>query len=263
MKKTLRIGHIDLSFHAASAALVCTVFEKYGWQVEMTASPHEEMFKRYGKGEVDMLVSAWLPASHEMYLAPFLDKTVKLATLYHPYCIWGVPDYIPEEDVSSIDDLLKPEVLPRMVKRIQGINPGAGISRFSRAIMEEYGLGNMGYHFQNGSEEECYGTFERGISEKRWFVIPLWHPQFLHHRYVIRALLEPKGLLGGQDEATLIASQSVVNSFEPELLAELRSLSPGNAAISELDYQICRKGMTPRQAVQLWSLPSPVDKKGF
>ncbi|MCX9039688.1 hypothetical protein NLN94_21505 [Citrobacter portucalensis] len=34
MKKTLRIGHIDLSFHAASAALVCTVFEKYGWQVE-------------------------------------------------------------------------------------------------------------------------------------------------------------------------------------------------------------------------------------
>lgn len=251
--KKIRIGHIGLSFHAASAALVEQVFEKHGWQVENSASPHQEMFERYGRGEVDMLVSAWLPASHEVYLAPFIDNTVKLAVLYHPYCIWGVPDYVPERDVASVEDLLKPEVQARMEKRIQGINPGAGISRFSRAIMEEYALEQAGYQFHNGREEECYGAFEQGVKEERWMVIPLWHPQFLHHRYAIRALREPKGLLGGQDEATLIASKSVVENFSTPLLAELRALSPGNAAISELDYQICRQHKTPRQAAQLWS----------
>lgn len=250
--KKIRIGHINLSFHAASAALVGQVFEKYGWQIEMTTSPHEEMFKRYGRGEVDVLVSAWLPASHDVYLAPYHNNTVKIAVLYHPYCIWGVPDYIPVSDVASVDDLLRPDVLLKMEKRILGINPGAGISRFSRKMIEEYQLADSGYYFENGSEAECYSTFEQAVSEHRWLVIPLWHPQFLHHRYIIRALEEPKGLLGGRDEATLIASKSITKTFEPRLLAELQALSPGNAAISELDYLICRKNKTPGQVAEIW-----------
>jgi glycine betaine/proline transport system substrate-binding protein len=34
-----------------------------------------------------MLVSAWLPASHGEYLAPFLNETIQLRTLYEPYCL--------------------------------------------------------------------------------------------------------------------------------------------------------------------------------
>lgn len=250
--KKIRIGHIRLSLHAVTAALVERIFKKYGWQVELSASAHQEMFERYGKGDVDMLVSAWLPASHEAYLKPFIDSTVKLTVLYEPYCIWGVPDYIPERDIASVADLLKPDVLVKCDKLIQGINPGAGISRFSRTIMGEYGLARAGYHFRNGSEEECYSTFEQAVIEKRWVVIPLWHPQFLHYRYSIRSLQEPKGLLGGQDEATLIASKSITETFEPQLLAELQALSLGNAAISELDYLVCRENRTSTQAVQIW-----------
>lgn len=257
MNKVIRIGHIDLSFHAASAALVTAIFEKHGWQVESSTAPHQEMFERYGAGQVDMLVSAWLPASHGGYLAPYIKDTVKLTVLYHPYCIWGVPDYISSSDISSISDLLKPAVLKKMEKRIQGINPGAGISRFSRAMIEEYQLGAAGYHFVNGSEEECFGAFEKAVSERRWIVIPLWHPQFLHHRYNIRALHEPEGLLGGQDEATLIASKDIVGKFAPELLAELRCLTPGNKAISDLDYLICRESKTPQQAVVIFNNHHP------
>lgn len=154
-EKILRIGHIDLSFHTASAALVCTVFEKYGWEVEMTASPHEDMFKCYGKGQVDMLVSAWLPASHDVYLAPYRNKVVKLTVLYHPYCIWGIPDYIPVSDMASVKDLLIPDVLMKMEKRILGINPGAGISRFSRTMVGEYQLTRSGYYLENGSQAAC------------------------------------------------------------------------------------------------------------
>ena len=52
--------------------------------------------------------------------------------------------------------------------------------------------------------------------------------------------------------ATLIVSRSVIGDFEPPLLAELKALSPGNDAISELDYLICRENKTPRQAVESW-----------
>lgn len=251
MNKVIRIGHIDLSFHAASAALVTAIFEKHGWRVESSTEPHQEMFERYGSGQIDMLVSAWLPASHGNYLAPYQDDTVKLTVLYQPYCIWGVPDYIPVSAITSVCDLLKPDVQEKMDKRIQGINPGAGISRFSRQMFDEYQLGEAGYYFVNGTEQDCFGTFEQAVSERRWIVIPLWHPQFLHHRYDIRALHEPAGLLGGTDEATLIASKSIVNKFTPELLDELSHLTPGNKVLSLLDYLICREDKTPIQAINV------------
>jgi glycine betaine/proline transport system substrate-binding protein len=193
----VRVGHIDLSFHDASALEVEAILKKHGCRVERSAAPHEKMFRRMRRGEVDVLVSAWLPASHGGYLEPFEHEVRKLTVLYEPYCIWGVPDYVPAE-VTGVVDLLNPEVLTRMERLIQGINPGAGISRFSKAIIEQYGLAAAGYHFETGSEQDCFGRFERAVADGRWVVIPLWHPQALHHRYKIRALDEPKGLLGGQ-----------------------------------------------------------------
>jgi glycine betaine/proline transport system substrate-binding protein len=118
-----------------------------------------------------------LPASHGVYLEPFAAETQTLGVLCEPYCIWGVPDYVPAGAVDQATDLLRPEVLARMERRIQGINPGAGISRFSRAIVERYRLGNVSYHFEHGSEADCFGAFERVVSAGLWVVIPLCHPQ--------------------------------------------------------------------------------------
>ncbi|GBQ91334.1 proline/glycine betaine ABC transporter substrate-binding periplasmic protein [Acetobacter nitrogenifigens DSM 23921 = NBRC 105050] len=235
MSRAIRVGHIDLSFHDASAREVESVLERHGHRIERLAAPHEEMFKIFGRGEIDMLVSAWLPASHGAYFAPFEDDAIKVTILYTPYCIWGVPDYVPENAVGSIHDLLGPLAMGRMEKLIQGINPGAGISRFSHRIVEEYGLGAAGYHFETGTEDQCFGRFEAAVAEKRWVVIPLWHPQWLHHRHVIRALAEPKGLLGGTDRATLLVRKNARALVGEPALDELARLTLGNARVSALD----------------------------
>lgn len=252
MKNTIYLGYIDLSFHAASAALVQRMLERHGLQVVTSAAPHEEMFRRYGAGDIDLLVSAWLPDSHGGYLAPFAEQTRELGTLYRPYCLWGVPDYVPQEDVASISDLLKPEVAERMTRLIQGINPGAGISRFSREIVKQYGLDALGYHFENGSEADCFNRFEEAVARREWLVVPLWHPQFLHHRHAIRELHEPKGLLGGHDAATLIIREQCAEQLPRVLLAELTRLAPGNSVISELDHLIVRERLSPLAAVDQW-----------
>ncbi|KAJ8138943.1 hypothetical protein OY671_007845, partial [Metschnikowia pulcherrima] len=118
---------------------------------------------------------------------------------------------------------------------IQGINPGAGISRFSKAIVEQYGLSAVGYHFETGTEADCFGRFEQAIAAGTWVVIPLWHPQFLHHRHRIRALDEPKGLLGGVDQATSIIRRDAEESIGSECLAALGRFRLGNARVSALD----------------------------
>lgn len=252
MSRAWRLGHIDLSFHAASAAVVQAILERDGHVVASSAAAHEHMFERYGHCEVDLLVSAWLPASHGAYLEPFEATTRRLGVLYRPYCIWGVPDYVPEELVGEIADLVKPEVLVRMDRTIQGINPGAGISRFSQAMLQAYDLEAAGYRFQSGSEADCFDGYERAVREGRWVVIPLWHPQYLHHRYRIRTLHEPKGLLGGVDEATLIVRREVKPLIHPRTLETLANLELGNDVVTRLDYRIRKEGMTPLAVAKAW-----------
>jgi glycine betaine/proline transport system substrate-binding protein len=234
MKPTLRLGHIALSFHRASAAVVQLVIEEAGYEVELVAAPHAEMFEMFRRGEVDGVVSAWLPASHGVYLAPFEDKTEKLAALYEPYCIWGVPEYVPPDLVASVDDLRRPDVAARMEKLIQGINEGAGISRFSQRMIIDYGLAALGYTFRPGSEAECFGRFEDAIARGAWAIVPLWHPQWLHHRHRIRALKDPKGLLGGVDQAYLVMSKTVAASLPVQLGRSLRQLNIARRSSPEM-----------------------------
>jgi len=246
MTSTLRVGHIDLSFHDASALVIEAILKKHGHAIERSAAPHEEMFRRMALKEVDLLVSAWLPASHGRYLEPFRDEVREIAVLYEPYCIWGVPSYVPAV-VAGVSDLLREPALSRMERLIQGINPGAGISRFSAAIVSDYGLDAAKYEFRTGTEQDCFGRFEEAIAASRWVVIPLWHPQALHHRHKIRALDEPKGLLGGTDKATLIIRRDAEAQIVPGALAELEKLYIGNDQMSARDDAI-RKA----QALDRW-----------
>ncbi|NWD73515.1 glycine betaine ABC transporter substrate-binding protein [Pseudomonas gingeri] len=252
MNKPIRLGYINLSFHQASAAVVQAILEREGHEVVVSAFAHEEMFRRFGEGEVDFLVSAWLPDSHGAYLKPLADATRKLGVLYQPYCIWGVPDYVPESAVSEIADLLKPDVLARMDRTLQGINPGAGISRFSQSMVQAYGLSTAGYHFQPGSEAACFDGYEQAVSEERWLVVPLWHPQYLHHRYRIRALHEPLGLLGGADDATLLIRRDAEPRLNPQTLAILADLHLGNAVVTRIDHAIRKEGVNPMTAAREW-----------
>lgn len=231
----IRVGHIDLSFHDASALAVEAILQKHGHVIERIAAHHERMFEIFGRGGCDLLVSAWLPASHSKYLAPIEDQVRKVTVLYEPYCIWGVGEHVPESAVATISDLLKPDVLERMDRRLQGINPGAGISRFSSRMIEDYGLAGAGYHFETGSEADCFDRFEEAAASGQWIVTPLWHPHYLHHRYPMRALEDPKGLLGGKDEATLMVRRDAEVRIGEAALAELSRLHLGNDRVSALD----------------------------
>ena len=253
MKKVI-IGVTDLSFHHVAASLVTYVLKGMGFEVDRIYSPHEENFRKLKAGEVDMLASAWLPSSHGVYKADVeeVSPLTKLGLHYEPYALWGVPDYIPVEDVTEVADLLKPEVLQKMNCRIQGINAGAGISRFSAKMVEEYGLSKSGYTFHTGTEEDCFGTFERAVEHQEWIVVPLWKPQFLHYRYNIRELGDPKGLLGTVDEAVLLLRQDKEPLFTQEELQTLDSLRFSNDVIAELDYKVCQENELLDEATQVW-----------
>lgn len=244
----MRLATIDLSFHHAAAGLVMATLARHGVAVEEWRRPHEAAFELLVDGTADALCAAWLPGSHGKYFEPLAEHFEGISVMYTPYALWGVPDYVPAEMVSSVADLTRLEVVARMTKRIQGIGPGAGISRFSREIMQAYGLEQYGYRFENGSLADCVSAFEQAVADQRWVVVPLWQPQYLHATHRIRELHEPNGLLRGRDEATLIIRKSTLEQLPVSAADALRRLSPGNADITQLDRWIACEGMTPMQA---------------
>ncbi len=254
MTKKITMGVTDLSFHRTTASLVANVLKTMGFEVERIFSPHQENFEKLKTGEIDMLSSAWLPSSHGIYKADVeeVEPLIELGLHYEPYALWGVPDYVPEEAVSEVADLLKPEVAERMISQIQGINPGAGITRFSIQMMKEYGLSDAGYEFFPGSEADCFDAFESAVANKEWVIVPLWKPQFLHYRYDIRELKEPKGLLGIVDRAVLLLRGDKQGLFNEEQIQELDSLRFSNDIIAELDYKVCREGKPQDEVTRDW-----------
>lgn len=73
------------------------------------------------RGDIDAMMMAWLPETHADYYKRVEGKVENLGPLYEGAKLgWIVPDYIPESEVSSIEDLKKPEVREKLKGEIQG-----------------------------------------------------------------------------------------------------------------------------------------------
>jgi glycine betaine/proline transport system substrate-binding protein len=263
MSTTISMGITDLSFHHVAGSLVTNVLRDMGFVVKRIYSPHEANFSKLKAEAVDLLCSAWLPSSHGLYKKSVEEviPLIELGLHYQPYALWGVPDYIPESMVSEVTDLMKPEVVDKMNSKIQGINPGAGITRFSIKMMEEYNLSSVGYQFFPGTEEDCFTTFEQAVANKEWLVVPLWKPQFLHHKHNIRELKEPKGCLGVVDRAVMLLREDKQHLFTKAQMTKLDSLAFSNDIIAELDYQVSRKNKALDEVTLQWLIANGVIDK--
>ncbi|QKJ23644.1 glycine betaine ABC transporter substrate-binding protein [Poseidonibacter lekithochrous] len=253
--KTINLGVTNLSFHRVTAALVTYILKEMGFEVNRTFALHEENFERLKNKKIDMISSAWIPSSHGVYKKNVEEAfpLIELGLHYEPYALWGVPSYVPKEEVSEISDLLKINVIDKMNNKIQGIGLGAGITRFSIKMMDEYSLKSAGYEFFTGTQDECIKAFEEAVKKKEWVIVPLWQPQYLHHTYKIRELSDPKGLLGIIDRAVLLCNKSHTESlFDENQIRILDKIILNNEIISELDYYHSVEGLSEDESIQKW-----------
>ncbi len=80
----------------------------------------------------------------------------------------------------------------------------------------------------------------------------MWKPQFLHYRYTIREVKEPKGLLGIVDKAVLRVRDDNKSLFIKEQLQTLDSLRFSNDIIAELAYKVSRDNQPIDEVTQQW-----------
>jgi glycine betaine/proline transport system substrate-binding protein len=252
------LGHVDLSIYEVTANVVQGVLERLGHNVAVKKAGHAEMYSMLEKGEIDVFVAAWLPNGHAAYWEKVKDQTVIATTLYDDARLfWAVPDYVPVSEVRSVADLRKPEIAAKMQKEIRGTHPDSGLMIGSKKIMDEYALADSGYTLVPGSAQERGANVDANIATQRWFVMPLSQPSYLNRIGKMRMLDEPKQLLGGVDKAYLVLNKDFYTRLDKRTWNALRRIALSNKAVTEMDYLVNVKKLTPQYAARNWIAAHP------
>jgi len=167
-----------------------------GYSVELVQTDIAPQYQGVAAGDIDMMLMAWLPGTHADYMDRVGQDIVNLGPLYGNARLgWVVPDYIPEEELGSIEDLKKDSVREELDGQITGIDPGAGLTRLSKEAIETYGLD--GYDLQISSGAGMTSALERAVRRDEWIVVTGWSPHWKFGAYDLRYLEDPEGALGG------------------------------------------------------------------
>lgn len=204
-QKTVKIGWAawsDAEFVTKLAAKL--IKDKLGQKVELVQTDVAPLYQGVSRGDLDAMMMAWLPATHADYYKRVKNRVETLGTVYDGAKLgWVVPKYIPESEISSIEDLKKPEVQEKLAGTVDGIDPGAGLTRLSEKALKDYGLDK--YKLQVSSEAGMLTTVDRAIRGKKWFVATSWSPHWMFGKYELRYLNDPKKSLGDAEHVDVLA----------------------------------------------------------
>lgn len=207
-------GVIEIGYFNWSDALFTShvaeyvISEKMGHEVEMTKADPAAVYQAVQSGDLDFHTDAWLPDTHSDYYDKVAQDTVSLGPVYSRARLgWVVPSYVPEDQLSSIEDLKSEEVREKLDGKIVGIGPGAGLTRLSKKAMDEYGLKDAGYNLVISSGSGMTAALRRAINNDEWVVVTGWSPHWKFGRWDLRYIEDPKGTLGGIERADIIARE--------------------------------------------------------
>ena len=251
--KTVKIGWAPWSDAEFVTKLAAKLIEdNLGQKVELVQTDVAPLYQGVSRGDIDAMMMAWLPETHADYYKRIEDKVDNLGPLYEGAKLgWIVPTYIPESEISSIEDLNKPEIREKLKGEIQGIDPGAGLTRLSQEAIEKYGLD---YKLNISSEAAMLTTVDRATRTEGWFVATSWSPHWMFGKYKLRYIDDPQEALGGAEHIDAIARKGLKED-NPEVVALLTNMS---IPIAELETAMFEAQETSyEQAVEKYIANNP------
>lgn len=221
--KVVKIGWApwsDAEFVTKLAAKI--IQDNLGQKVELVQTDVAPLYQGVSRGDLDAMLMAWLPATHADYYKRVEGKVEDLGPLYEGAKLgWVVPETVPESEIKSIEDLKKASVHEKLKGQIQGIDPGAGLTRLSEEAVKAYGLN---YKLQISSEAAMLTTVERANRSDGWFVATAWSPHWMFGKYKLRYLEDPKGALGAAEHVNALARKGFKED-NPKVAALLEKMS--------------------------------------
>ncbi len=213
----VRIAYVEWDCAAASTIVVQAVLqEEMGYEVEILPVAAAAMWQAVGTGNVDAMVTAWLPVTHADYYARVKDNVENLGPItYGARLGWAVPTYVTIDSIEEIN-----EHAAKFNRRITGIDPGAGLMGLSEQAVVEYNLDRM--ELMEGSDSMMTAALANAIRNEQWIIVTAWSPHWMFGTWELKYLEDPKGTLGDEEHINTIVRKGLKED-KPEVYNFLKN----------------------------------------
>ena len=195
-RPTLRLGWSPWADAEVVSLIAQSVIQQaYDVNVERVLADIGIQYASLARGDLDLMLMAWLPLTHRDYYRRVRERVVDFGSMYSGRLGWVVPDYVPEFELSSIPDLRDPSLAARFENRVQGIDPGSGLNQASALALKTYLLKDL--ELVSSSSAAMTAVLDQAIRQQRWVIVTSWTPHWMFARYRLRFLQDPERVFGG------------------------------------------------------------------
>lgn len=244
-KPTLKIGFVDgWSDSVATTHLAAAIIRsKLGHPVELVPLAAGIMWQGVARGDLDMTLSAWLPVTHEAYLANFKDK-VQIIGANYPGAKIGliVPEYVKATSLADLNNFRAD-----FDNRIVGIDAGAGVMKKTEEAIKAYGLD---MRLLPSSGPAMAAELDRAYRANKAIAVTGWIPHWMFAKYKLRFLADPKNIYGAEEHVDSVINPGL-NAKAPSVVAFLKKFSWKPEEIGAVMLAV-EGGSKPAAAAEKW-----------
>lgn len=211
----IRIGWVNWADAEITAKLADTVLKDHLKKpVKLVMADIGIQFQALANGNIDIIPMVWLPSTHGAFYAKYKDKLEDLGVIYQGRIGMAVPTSVPESEISSVEDLNKPEVKAKLEGKILTSEVGNGQYKLTVKAIEEYKLD--GYKLVASSETGMLNELDRNLKRGKWSLVNAWSPHWMFSKWPLRYLDDPKHIFGGAEQVHAYGRQGFSKQY-PEV----------------------------------------------
>ncbi len=245
--KSVELAYVEWSSEVASTNVVKAVLqERMGYDVKISSVAASAMWQAVASGDVDAMVSGWLPTTQKQYLEKSKDKVDYVRNnLVGTKIGLVVPKYVTINSISELNSKAD-----KFDGKIIGIDEGAGITTRTEDAIKEYGLGKK-FKLVTGSGATMTAALQDAIKNKKWIVVTGWTPHWKFARFELKYLQDPKKTYGDAEYIATIVRKGLEKD-KPEVYKFLKKFNWTPAQMQEVMVMNREKGADPYETAKKW-----------
>ena len=243
-KGTVNLAYVEWDTEVASTHVVAEVLKEMGYEVKTTPLDNAIMWESVAKGEVDGMVAAWLPSTHQ---AQYKDQVENLGpNLEGAKLGIAVPSYMAVDSIADLSD--------EAGKTITGIEPGAGVVAAAENTVATYD--NLSdWNVATSSSGAMTVALGQAIKNKEDIVITGWSPHWMFAKYDLKYLDDPEGTMGEAESINTMVRQGLADDL-PEVYEVLDKFNWTQEDMEEVMLAI-NDGTSAEDAAKDWVTNHP------
>ena len=246
-KGTVNLAYVEWDTEVASTHVVAEVLKEMGYEVKTTPLDNAIMWESVAKGEVDGMVAAWLPSTHQAQYEQYKDQVENLGpNLEGAKLGIAVPSYMAVDSIADLSD--------EAGKTITGIEPGAGVVAAAENTVATYE--NLSdWNVATSSSGAMTVALGQAIKNKEDIVITGWSPHWMFAKYDLKYLDDPEGTMGEAESINTMVRQGLADDL-PEVYEVLDKFNWTQEDMEEVMLAI-NDGTSAEDAAKDWVTNHP------